>query len=106
MKGGVYLLWGLLCAMLQPPREDRHERASDVLGGEVPPRRRPAEVEGLEVVKKINDDGTTVMMVEQNAGVLGIADKAYVMEKGTLIFSGQGDEILNNEGIREAYLGA
>ena len=60
----------------------------------------------FEVVKKINDDGTTVMMVEQNAGVLGIADKAYVMEKGTLIFSGQGDEILNNEGIREAYLGA
>ena len=60
----------------------------------------------FEVVKKINDDGTTVMMVEQNAGVLSIADKAYVMEKGTLIFSGKGDEILNNEGIREAYLGA
>ena len=60
----------------------------------------------FEVVKKINDDGTTVMMVEQNAGVLGIADKAYVMEKGTLIFTGKGDEILNNEGIREAYLGA
>ena len=60
----------------------------------------------FEVVKKINDDGTTVMMVEQNAGVLSIADKAYVMEKGTLIFSGKGDEIMNNEGIREAYLGA
>jgi branched-chain amino acid transport system ATP-binding protein len=60
----------------------------------------------FEVVKKINDDGTTVMMVEQNAGVLAIADKAYVMEKGTLIFTGKGDEILNNEGIREAYLGA
>ena len=60
----------------------------------------------FEVVDKINDDGTTVMMVEQNAGVLGIADKAYVMEKGTLIFSGKGDEILNNEEIREAYLGA
>jgi branched-chain amino acid transport system ATP-binding protein len=60
----------------------------------------------FEVVKKINDDGTTVMMVEQNAGVLSIADKAYVMEKGTLIFTGKGDEILNNEGIREAYLGA
>jgi branched-chain amino acid transport system ATP-binding protein len=45
-------------------------------------------------------------MVEQNAGVLSIADKAYVMEKGTLIFSGKGDEILNNQSIREAYLGA
>ena len=60
----------------------------------------------FEVVDKINDDGTTVMLVEQNAGVLGIADKAYVMEKGTLIFSGKGDEIMNNESIREAYLGA
>ena len=60
----------------------------------------------FEVVDKINNDGTTVMLVEQNAGVLGIADKAYVMEKGTLIFSGKGDEIMNNESIREAYLGA
>ena len=60
----------------------------------------------FEVVKRINDDGTTVFMVEQNAGVLGIADKAYVMEKGTLIYSGKGDEIMNNEELREAYLGA
>ncbi len=60
----------------------------------------------FEVVKKINDDGTTVFMVEQNAGVLNIADKAYVMEKGTLIFTGKGDEIMNNEELREAYLGA
>lgn len=60
----------------------------------------------FEVVHKINDDGVTVFMVEQNAGVLGIADKAYVMEKGTLIYSGKGDEIMNNDEIREAYLGA
>ena len=60
----------------------------------------------FEVVKRINDDGVTVMMVEQNAGVLGIADQAMVMEKGTLIFRGKGDEIMNNEEIREAYLGA
>ena len=60
----------------------------------------------FEVVDKINDDGVTVFMVEQNAGVLGIADKAYVMEKGTLIYSGKGDEIMNNNEIREAYLGA
>jgi branched-chain amino acid transport system ATP-binding protein len=60
----------------------------------------------FEVVDRINDDGVTVFMVEQNAGVLSIADKAYVMEKGTLIYSGKGDEIMNNEEIREAYLGA
>ena len=60
----------------------------------------------FEVVKKISEDGVTVFMVEQNAGVLSIADKAYVMEKGTLIYTGKGDEIMNNEGLREAYLGA
>ena len=60
----------------------------------------------FEVVKRINDDGVTVMMVEQNAGVLSIADQTMVMEKGTIIFRGKGDEIMNNEEIREAYLGA
>ena len=60
----------------------------------------------FEVVKRINQDGVTVMMVEQNAGVLRIADRAFVMEKGTLIFRGKGDEIMNNEELREAYLGA
>ena len=60
----------------------------------------------FEVVSKINKDGVTVLMVEQNAGVLKIADRAFVMEKGTLIYTGKGDEIMNDEGIREAYLGA
>ena len=60
----------------------------------------------FEVVDKINEDGTTVFMVEQNAGVLGIADRAFVMEKGTLIYQGKGDEIMKDEGLREAYLGA
>jgi len=60
----------------------------------------------FEVASKINDDGTTVFLVEQNAGVLSIADKAYVMEKGTLIYSGKGNELMDNEEIRQAYLGA
>ena len=60
----------------------------------------------FEVVKRINEDGVTVFMVEQNAGVLRIADRAFVMEKGTLVFRGKGDEIMNNEELRESYLGA
>jgi len=60
----------------------------------------------FEVVKRINQDGTTVLMVEQNAGVLAIADRAFVMEKGTLIYSGKGNELMDNEEIRQAYLGA
>jgi branched-chain amino acid transport system ATP-binding protein len=59
----------------------------------------------FEVVKRINDDGTTVLMVEQNAGVLGIADRVFVMEKGTLVYSGHGEDILEHSDIRKAYLG-
>ncbi|MGH2806576.1 MAG: ABC transporter ATP-binding protein [Actinomycetota bacterium] len=60
----------------------------------------------FEVVHRISDDGVTVFMVEQNAGVLKIADRAFVMEKGTLIYTGKGEDIMKDEGIREAYLGA
>src|SRR6476620_5631060 len=47
----------------------------------------------FQVVERINDDGVTVIIVEQNVGVLPYADRVLVMEKGTLIFSGVGDEI-------------
>ncbi|MEA2497825.1 MAG: branched-chain amino acid transport system ATP-binding protein [Actinomycetota bacterium] len=59
----------------------------------------------FEVVKRINQDGTTVLMVEQNAGVLKIADRAFVMEKGTLVYEGSGEEILDHSEIRQAYMG-
>ena len=59
----------------------------------------------FEVVDKINNDGTTVLMVEQNAGVLNIADRAFVMEKGTLIYKGSAEEGLDYAKIQEAYLG-
>ena len=59
----------------------------------------------FEVVKRINEDGVTVFMVEQNAGVLKIVDRAFVMEKGTLIYSGSSDEGLDYAQIQEAYLG-
>ena len=41
----------------------------------------------FQVVKRINEDGVTVIIVEQNVGVLPYADRALIMEKGTLIFS-------------------
>jgi branched-chain amino acid transport system ATP-binding protein len=58
----------------------------------------------FQVVKRINSDGVTVIIVEQNVGVLPYADRALIMEKGTLIFSGVGDEI-QNANLRESYLG-
>jgi branched-chain amino acid transport system ATP-binding protein len=58
----------------------------------------------FEVVSKINDDGTTVVIVEQNVGVLPYADRAVVIEKGTITFVGVGDEIRGDD-LRERYLG-
>lgn len=58
----------------------------------------------FEVVRRINQDGVTVMIVEQNVGVLPYADRALIMEKGTLVFNGVGDEI-RNANLRETYLG-
>jgi branched-chain amino acid transport system ATP-binding protein len=59
----------------------------------------------FEVMARINDDGTTVLIVEQNAGVLPYADRALIMEKGTLVYTGVGDEIRGAD-LRATYLGA
>ncbi|MGH9033011.1 MAG: ABC transporter ATP-binding protein, partial [Acidimicrobiia bacterium] len=58
----------------------------------------------FQVVNRINEDGVTVIIVEQNVGVLPYADRVLIMEKGTLIFSGVGDEI-QDANLRESYLG-
>jgi len=57
-----------------------------------------------EVTKRICADGTTVLMVEQNAGALPYADRALIMEKGTLVRTCVGEEIRQVD-LREAYLG-
>ncbi|MCA1839798.1 MAG: ABC transporter ATP-binding protein [Actinomycetota bacterium] len=59
----------------------------------------------FKIVKQINADGVTVVLVEQNTGAVAIADKTYVMEKGRIVFSGSGSEVLDSPEIREAYLG-
>ncbi|MDD2712189.1 MAG: ABC transporter ATP-binding protein, partial [Simplicispira sp.] len=50
--------------------------------------------------------GVTVLLVEQNASrALAIADRGYVMESGLITLSGQGKDLLNDPGVRAAYLG-
>jgi len=56
--------------------------------------------------KMINGEGVTVLMVEQNAGVLEIADRAYIMQKGQIEYDGSGEEILKQGELRKSYLGA
>jgi len=58
-------------------------------------------------VQQINAEGTTVLLAEQNAyAALKIASRAYVMENGKLIMQGDREEMLGNEAVRKAYIGA
>src|SRR4051812_14066487 len=59
----------------------------------------------FHIVDRINEDGTTVIIVEQNVGVLRHADAALVMEKGAIVYSGSGDELRNGDELRKTYLG-
>jgi branched-chain amino acid transport system ATP-binding protein len=61
----------------------------------------------FEVIEKINRAGTTVLLAEQNAyAALKIASRAYVVESGRIVMEGSRDELLNNEKVRKAYIGA
>ena len=60
----------------------------------------------FEIIKDINKDGTTILLVEQNAGKsLAISDRAYVLENGNIVLSGTGKELAASEMVRKAYLG-
>lgn len=60
----------------------------------------------FEVVKEINEQGVTVLMVEQNVPTtLTISNNAYVLENGRIVMFGAGKELLNNEKLRQAYMG-
>ena len=67
----------------------------------------PMMVESVfETIHTINDQGMTVLLVEQNALLaLSIADYGYVMESGRIILSGKGSELLDDERVQRAYLG-
>ncbi|HPE89559.1 MAG TPA: ABC transporter ATP-binding protein [Spirochaetia bacterium] len=60
----------------------------------------------FDIVKAINAEGTTILLVEQNAkAALEIADFGYVLETGRITMSGPGRELLADDGVRKAYLG-
>ena len=60
----------------------------------------------FDMIKHLNQTGTTILLVEQNAEkALSIADRAYVMETGSITLSGTGEELAKSEKVREAYLG-
>ena len=60
----------------------------------------------FETIKEINSQGTTVLLVEQNAlQALAIAHRGYVLQTGEVVLSGPSDELRQNETVRKAYLG-
>ncbi len=62
--------------------------------------------EVFDIIRHINDQGKTVLLVEQNAfAALKIADYAYVLEVGEIVLQGSGSELIENPRVREAYLG-
>ena len=60
----------------------------------------------FETVQGINRQGTTILLVEQNAALaLEVAKRAYVLETGTIVLSGTAADLVRNEDVRRAYLG-
>jgi branched-chain amino acid transport system ATP-binding protein len=60
----------------------------------------------FKVITKINQEGTPILLVEQNAHrALAVADRAYVLEVGQIVREGKGLELLNDPVVQEAYLG-
>ena len=59
----------------------------------------------FDIIKAINENGTTVLLVEQNAKkALSIADRAYVLETGNIVLSGDAKDLMNDESVKKAYL--
>jgi len=63
-------------------------------------------LEVLEIVKRLREQGITILLVEQNVrNTLEIADRAYVLENGRIVLEGTGKSLLQNEQVKTAYLG-
>ena len=60
----------------------------------------------FNIIESIRKQGTTVLLVEQNAKkALAISDRAYVLETGKIVLSGKASDLINDESVKKAYLG-
>ena len=60
----------------------------------------------FDIIKEVRKTGTTVLLVEQNAKkAMEIADRAYVLETGKILLSGDAKELMNDDAVKKAYLG-
>jgi branched-chain amino acid transport system ATP-binding protein len=62
--------------------------------------------QNFEIIQQVNEQGTTIFMVEQNANMaLSIADRGYVLQTGRVVLTDEAQKLLANEELRKAYLG-
>ena len=67
---------------------------------------RPWSAEIFRIIRSLNEQGTTILLVEQNAKeALRISRRAYVLDTGRIVLTGTGEELLNNEEVKRAFLG-
>ena len=67
----------------------------------------PVLVESIfEIIQKLNQEGTTILLIEQNAAkALQVANRGYVLETGHIVLAGSAEELKNNKQVQDTYLG-
>ena len=99
LSGGEQQLLALGRALMSNPRiilmDEPSMGLSPILVNEI-----------FDIIQSVSEAGTTVLLVEQNAKkALAIADRAYVLETGKIVMSGDAKELMNDDSIKKAYLG-
>mgnify|MGYP000654465738 CR=1 FL=1 len=99
LSGGEQQMLAISRALMSAPRVILLDEPSMGLA--------PVLVEGIfEIIKRINADGTTVLLVEQNAHMaLEIAQRGYVLQTGTVVLQDMADILINDQMVRKVYLG-
>jgi branched-chain amino acid transport system ATP-binding protein len=99
LSGGEQMMLALGRALLGRPRLLLLDEPSLGLA--------PRMVETIfDVIARLKAEGVTILLIEQNAAMaLAIADRAYVMETGRIVLAGSGAELAGNDSVRRAYLG-
>ncbi len=60
----------------------------------------------FDIIRELRENGTTILLVEQNAKMaLAVSDRSYVMESGRIVLADRSENLLNNESVKQAYLG-